>query len=73
MYLRFGVDYSDSDIAHESDDGESEFRHRIGAWGNGETAAAASGASGTKSSNEVRRKYTKTELSVACCHHIWKF
>ena len=55
MYLRFGVDYSDSDIAHESDDGESEFRHRIGAWGNGETAAAASGASATKSSNEVRR------------------
>ena len=53
MYLRFGVDYSDSDIAHESDDGESEFRHRIGAWGNGE-AAAASGASATKSSNEVR-------------------
>ena len=54
MYLRFGVDYSDSDIAHESDDGESEFRHRIGAWGNGE-AATASGASATKSSNEVRR------------------
>ena len=56
MYLRFGVDYSDSDIAHESDDGESEFRHRIGAWGNGEAAAASgAGASATKSSNEVRR------------------
>ena len=51
--LRFGVDYSDSDIAHESDDGESVCRNRIGVWGNGEVAAAAGGASSSKSSNEV--------------------
>ena len=50
--LRFGVDYSDSDIAHESDDGESVCRNRIGVWGNGE-AAAASAAGASKSSNEV--------------------
>ena len=54
--FRFGVDYSDSDIAHESDDGEAECgRNRIGVWGgtngNGEGAAAA--ASASKSSNEV--------------------
>ena len=52
------MDYSDSDIAHESDDGEAECgRNRIGVWGgtngNGEGAAAAGGVSASKSSNEV--------------------
>ena len=45
------MDYSDSDIAHESDDGEAECRNRIGVWGNGN--GEAEGASTSKSSNEV--------------------